>query len=165
MLPIVFHPATIAAGLAGAGEALARRQAMLAQSGVTPRPVAPDAPLSGLTVLFVAGLEESASAALAGRARESGIPVNVEDRPELCDFHVPAALRRGELLFTVSTGGRAPGLSRLLREWLESRFDTQWSNHLDTLSRARADWRANGLPPPDISRKTRELVAEQGWLS
>ncbi len=63
-----------------------------------------------------------ASARLAQLARDAGVLVNVEDVPDLCDFHVPAAVRRGDLLLTVSTGGRAPGLSRILREWLETPF-------------------------------------------
>ena len=74
------------------------------------------------------------SARLVQLARDAGVPVNVEDVPELCDFHVPATVRRGDLLLTISTGGRAPGLSRILREWLEDRFDEQWTARLDDLA-------------------------------
>ena len=55
-------------------------------------------------------LSSEISAALAGRARAQGILVNVEDEPLLCDFHVPATVRRGDLLLTVSSAGRSPGL-------------------------------------------------------
>jgi precorrin-2 dehydrogenase/sirohydrochlorin ferrochelatase len=168
MLPIVFNPATIAVGLTGAGEGLARRRALLEQAGVSPLPVAPDAAesaLSPLNLLFVAGLEASSAARLAGLARKVGVLVNVEDVPELCDFHVPAALRRGDLLLTVSTGGRAPGLSRVVREWLEIRFGEEWAIRLDELGSARAAWRRDGLLPPEVSRKTRDLVTAKGWLA
>ncbi len=168
MLPIVFDPATIAVGLAGMGEGWDRRRAMLEQAGVTPLTIAPDAPQSAiltLTVLFVAGLDRPASARLAQLARDAGVLVNVEDIPDLCDFHVPAAVRRGDLLLTISTGGRAPGLSRILREWLESRFGNEWTARLENLGSARATWREDGLSPSEVSQNTRELVAKKGWLS
>ncbi len=49
MLPIVFDPATIAVGLAGAGEGWARRKAMLAEAGVSSLTIAPDAPQNAIS--------------------------------------------------------------------------------------------------------------------
>jgi precorrin-2 dehydrogenase/sirohydrochlorin ferrochelatase len=164
LLPIVLSDEFSAVGLAGRGEAHARRAALLAEAGMRPVSVAPDAPLPRLAVLFVAGLDPAAAAALAAKARTAGILVNVEDVPELCDFHVPAIVRRGDLLLTASTGGQAPGLARRLREWLEGRFGPEWKLHLEEVSTARAGWRAGGLPPYEVSRRTRALVSQKGWL-
>lgn len=164
MLPIVLDPTALRIGLAGAGESFARRRATLADGGVEPVPMQSDSPLTGLHLLFVAGLERSAASALAARARAAGVLVNVEDVPDLCDFHVPAIVRRGGLALTVSTGGKAPGLSRLLREWLEQIFDVEWREKLETLGAARAGWRAGGLTPPEVSHRTRDLVEREGWL-
>lgn len=164
MLPILLSKEFANVGLAGAGEGRARRAALLADAGITPVPVADKSPLTGLAVLFVAGLERSTAAALAGRARSAGILVNVEDIPELCDFHVPAIVRRGDLVLTASTGGRAPGLARRLREWLEDRFGPEWSSHMEDMSQSRSAWRAEGLSAHDVSDRTRALIAEKGWL-
>ena len=167
MLPIVLDPNAVAIGLAGAGDGLARRQAMLAGAGVHPVRLAPDAPdeaLRGLTALFVAGLPHHLSQPLAARARLHGVLVNVEDVPALCDFHVPAAVRRGDLLLTVSTGGKAPGLAKLLRQWLDRRLDREWDTHLTEVEDARQSWRAAGHSLAEVSRRTRALVAEKGWL-
>jgi precorrin-2 dehydrogenase/sirohydrochlorin ferrochelatase len=141
-----------------------RRLATLLAGGVEPIPVEPDAALSGLHLLFVAGLEKSQAASLAARARSQGILVNVEDVPELCDFHMPAIVRRGDLALTVSTSGKAPGLSRLIREWLERSIGAEWRERLDRLTEARAGWRAEGLTPGEVSRRIRELVTREGWL-
>jgi siroheme synthase-like protein len=46
--------------------------------------------------------------------------VNVADDPELSTFHVPAALRSGEVTVALATGGASPLLARRLRERLES---------------------------------------------
>jgi precorrin-2 dehydrogenase/sirohydrochlorin ferrochelatase len=155
-------------GLAGAGEGLARRAALLAESGADAVSVAnesSDAALHCLSVLFIAGLERPIAAGLARRARSGGVLVNVEDAPELCDFHVPATVRRGTLMLTVSTGGRAPGLTKRLREWLQRRFGPEWDEHLETLGAARDRWRADGLPPDEVSRRTHDLIEYKGWLS
>src|ERR1700733_15351507 len=161
MLPIALDPTIIRVGLIGAGEGLARRRAFLAESGVE----APEqGAVDGLHVLFVAGLDHARSAALAAEARARGVLVNVEDVPELCDFHVPAVVRRGDLALTVSTNGRAPGLSRLLREWLARVFGPEWTGRLDEAARAREGWRAEGLAPSEVSERTRDLVVRQGWL-
>ncbi len=164
MLPLILDPSKVKFGLAGAGEALSRRRALLAEAGIHPSAVRPDDRdgLSGLSVLYVAGLEHEISAALAGRARAQGILVNVEDEPLLCDFHVPATVRRGDLLLTVSSAGRAPGLVRMVREWLSDQFGVEWGGRVAEIGDRRTGWRANGLSGAEISRKTR-TIAER-WL-
>ena len=167
MLPIVLDQDEIAAGLAGAGAGLERRKALMAEAGVLPTPVEADAPdeaLEGLSILFIAGLDRDAARQLASRARLKGVLVNVEDEPALCDFHVPAIIRRGDLTVTVSTAGRAPGLAKLIREWLERKLHLEWSTRLDDVSAARAEWRAAGHPPSTVSQKMRDLVAQKEWL-
>ena len=164
MLPIVLAPETIRVGLAAAGESRARREALLAEAGLEPVLVEHSSVLPGLHVLFVAGLDAETSADLAQKARRDGILVNVEDMPELCDFHVPAIVRRGELVLTASTGGRAPGLARRLREWLEDHFGPEWNSRVDELGRSRDGWRSAGLSPHEVSERSRTLIAEKGWL-
>jgi precorrin-2 dehydrogenase/sirohydrochlorin ferrochelatase len=165
LLPILLDPEAIHVGLAGAGEAHARRLALLVEAGVEPVPVTAMGGLPRLDVLFVAGLDPDSGAALAREARAAGILVNVEDVPEFCDFHVPAIVRRGDLVLTASTGGQAPGLARRLREWLADRFPSEWTQHMADVGAARAGWRADGLAPDEVSRRTRAFVSEKGWLS
>lgn len=157
MLPIAIDPQTVRVGLAGAGEGLARRRTLLAEAGV--EPVVPP-----YAVLFIAGLDRTASEALAREARAKGVLVNVEDVPELCDFHVPAIVRRGDLAFTVSTNGKAPALSRLLREWLEKAFGPEWTGRMDQAAALRRGWRGDGHAPHEVSRRIRDLVARERWL-
>ena len=167
MLPLVFNPHGIKVGLAGRGEALARRAALLAEAGVEAHLLssdASDAVLEPLQLLFVAGLPEGEARDLASRARSLGLLVNVEDVLPLCDFHVPALVRRGELLLTASTGGAVPGLARRLREWLAENFGPEWTGRLKELSAARAKFRSAGFAPAEVSQKVRDLIAERGWL-
>jgi precorrin-2 dehydrogenase/sirohydrochlorin ferrochelatase len=167
MLPLVLNPIHMKAGLVGHGAPRERRAALLAEAGVEARllpDIVSDALLEGLQLLFVAGLPEGEARELADRARALGVLVNVEDAPNLCDFHVPAIVRRGALLLTASTGGQVPGLSRALREHLSDEFGPEWTARLKELGAARAKWRSQGLSPHEVSRHVRELIAQMGWL-
>lgn len=167
MLPLILNPLRLKSGLVGRGEALARRAALLAEAGVEARLLSPDASeevLAPLQLLFVAGLPEGEARLLATRARELGILVNVEDVLPLCDFHVPAIVRQGDLLLTASTGGAAPGLARALREHLAESFGPEWRDRIADLARERARFRSQGLTPAEVSQKVRDLVTEKGWL-
>ena len=167
MLPLILNPQTVTVGLAGAGEGLVRRSALLAEARVMPVAVSPEVgegELEGLAILFVAGLSPAQSARLAATARSAGVLVNVEDRPELCDFHVPAVIRRGDLLVTVSTAGKAPGLAKLVRQWIERRLGLEWAERAAELASARAGWRRSGLAPAEVAQRTASLVDERGWL-
>ena len=167
MLPIILDPPKLKTGLAGRGEALARRAAMLAEAGVATRLLSPDASdevLTPLNLLFVAGLPEGEARLLATRARALGVLVNVEDMLPLCDFHVPAIVRQGDLVLTASTGGTAPALARQLREHLAECFGPEWRGRLAELGRTRAKLRSQGLSPAAVSEKVRSLVTEKGWL-
>jgi precorrin-2 dehydrogenase/sirohydrochlorin ferrochelatase len=170
MLPIILDGSNLNIGIAGAGDGLARRLAMLAAAGITEPIVYRDrlpgaADLATLHILFIAGLDEGRSHELAGAAHLAGVMVNVEDAPSLSDFHVPAQVRRGDLLLTVSTGGRAPGLSHALREDLQRRFGPEWAGHLDEIADLRAQWRAEGLSPKLVSERTQALLSERGWAA
>ena len=167
MLPLVLNPVSLRAGLAGQGPERDRRAALLAEAGVEARllpATVTDEILASLQVLFVAGLPEVEARALATRARAQGALVNVEDVLPLCDFHVPAVVRRGDLLLTASTGGQVPGLARALRESLAEQFGPEWTGRLKELGLARAKWRAQGLSPRDVSQNVRDMISRMGWL-
>lgn len=167
MLPVILSPLRLKTGLAGQGAALARRASLLAEAGIEVRLLSSDVSdelLAPLQLLFVAGLEEGEARHLAARARAFGVLVNVEDVLPLCDFHVPAIVRQGDLLLTASTGGAAPGLARALREHLAESFGPEWCDRVDALAAERARYRSQGLPPAEVSQKVRAMVVEKGWL-
>ncbi|HEX9809091.1 MAG TPA: bifunctional precorrin-2 dehydrogenase/sirohydrochlorin ferrochelatase [Alphaproteobacteria bacterium] len=185
MYPVIFDPRRLRVVLVGAGEAVLRRLEGLEGSAAedfrvfspTPSvrlleraggrlhrrlPVPSD--LAGTHLVLVAGLDDEASGRIAAMARAAGIPVNVEDRPEWCDFHVPAVVRRGDLLLTASTGGRSPGLAGRLRERLESLFGPEWEERMECLAEAREGWRAEGCDPAALARRTGEWIDRRRWF-
>lgn len=120
--------------------------------------------LKGAQIVFVAGLPRELSEQMVDRAHRVGALVNVEDMPALCDFHVPAVVRRGDLLLTVSTGGKAPGLASQIRGYLERLFGVEWGARLDQISDARSAWRETDAKPAEVAKLTQSMVAREGWL-
>lgn len=184
MIPLIIDPAKLRIALVGTGPLALRRLELLRAGGAGPavfapggdgalealagetyQPRMPDAAdLAGVHVLFVAGLADDAGETLAAEARALGILVNVEDVIPLCDFHVPSIVRRGDLLLTVSTRGRTPGLSRLLRLALERLFPAVWAKRLDRAADLRERMRAEGADGAAINRAVELLATEEGWL-
>lgn len=166
MLPLVFLPSTPVL-LAGRGPAFLKRRALLEGAGLHALRLhdgaPPDAALDGCRLVFGAGLDSPESEALAAAARARGIPVNIEDVPHLCDVHVPALVRRGELLLTVSTGGAAPALAAALRGWLEAAFEEDWADRLSELAALRARLRQEGRGPAEVIAALRSELDRSGW--
>lgn len=166
MMPLVFTEATPVL-LVGRGPAFDKRRALLEASGltITRHDAQPDdATLDAARLIFGAGLGAAEGEALAAAARARRIPVNIEDVPHLCDVHVPALIRRGDLLMTVSTGGGAPALAAALRAWLDQRFGPEWAEHLAELAAARQALRAAGAAPPEVMRALTARIRDAAWL-
>lgn len=76
------------------------------------------ADLDGAALVFVADHGPDGEAAkLAARAR--GIPLNVVDMPEECDFYIPSIIERAPVSIAISSEGDAPVLARLIRARIE----------------------------------------------
>ena len=62
---------------------------------------------------------------------------NVVDSPELCDFFVPAVVKRGDLQIAIGTEGRSPAYAGHIRKKLEKIFTEKHGEFLAELERLR----------------------------
>jgi len=116
-------------------------------------------------LVFVADVDDAFAATLHGYARAAGALVHVQDRIPFCDFHLPARVRRGHLQVTVSTDGTAAGLSRHIREYLETYvFGPEWAARVDEVAAARQKWKQEGLSFAALGKAVADLVTARGWL-
>ncbi|MUK42248.1 siroheme synthase [Aliivibrio fischeri] len=58
-------------------------------------------------------------------AHDVGVPVNVVDDTEYCDFITPSMVNRGRVQVAISSGGASPVLIRIIREQLETQLSTK----------------------------------------
>lgn len=108
----------------GGTPAAAQRTDLLRRAGASVRAVASEAVSAAdfidVTLAFVASGNRDLDRLLVGWARAAKVPVNVVDRPDLCDFIMPAIVDRDGVVAAISTGGASPTLARLLRERIEA---------------------------------------------
>ena len=87
--------------------------------------------------LVVCATDDAAVAAQAAKKR--GMLVNAPAQPSLSDFTVPASLSRGKLLFTISTDGGSPALSRAIRQQLEALYPKSFGDWLEIVAALREE--------------------------
>ena len=183
--PLALDLASLRTALAGAGPALLKRLTLLDAESLpdlriyAPEPNAEVAAAAGprliprlpaeteiaaCRVLFVAGLPLAQSAELAATARAYRVLVNVEDTLPLCDFHVPAILRRGDLALSISTGGGSPTLSRRLRSYLAELFPAVWAKRITRIATMREEMRREGASMAEVAERTNAVIDEEEWL-
>jgi len=93
--------------------------------------------LSGAVLAFAATDDPAIQEQVSRDAGEQGILVNRADDTPDGDFHLPASLRRGPLLVTISTSGQSPALSAALRRRLEREFGDAYAPLTELCGRLR----------------------------
>ena len=161
-LPVFLKLAGRRAVVAGANGAAAWKAELLAAAGATVDVYAPEpspellavvAGARSVVILHVqpwttADLADAAiavgacegdgeAARFAAAARTAGVPVNVIDRPEYCDFTFGAIVNRSPLVIGVSTDGAAPVFAQAVR----ARLETLIPQGLARWAEAAAHWR------------------------
>jgi uroporphyrin-III C-methyltransferase/precorrin-2 dehydrogenase/sirohydrochlorin ferrochelatase len=79
-----------------------------------------DDDLDGAVLLFAATGDRSTDESIAATARARGVPANVVDRPELCDFYTPALINRAPVAIAISSSGAGPVLTQKIRARIEA---------------------------------------------
>lgn len=107
--------------------------------------------------LAVVALEDEGEAlAAVARLRARGLLVNAVDRPDLCDFTMPAVVDRSPVLVAVATGGVSAGLAAALRQRLEALLPASLGGRAADLFASRAELRRRF---PDGADRRRALAA------
>ena len=185
MFPVALDVARLDLALVGNGIAALRRLRGLDESGAGSVTVFADTPSAALReaaqerlverlpdaadlapfrLVLIAGPDDASAARLAALARATGALVNVEDRPAWCDFHVQSVIRHGDLTIGISTNGRAPGLAKRLRQYLEDLIAPAWAGRLEELATRRKEWQLEGADLRTVMRHTDALIEERRWL-
>jgi precorrin-2 dehydrogenase/sirohydrochlorin ferrochelatase len=94
--------------------------------------------LEGAVLVIAATDDPQVNREVAGEARARGLLISVVDAPEQGNFLVPAVLRRGPLVISVSTSGLSPLVARMIRQDLERRYGPEYAEVLAAVGRLRS---------------------------
>ena len=97
--------------------------------------------LNDALIAIAATDDEKTNQVIAHEAGRKGVLVNVVDRPELCDFIVPAYIKRGDVTIAVSTNGKSPALARKIRARLEQDFGEEYAALAELIGEVRGELR------------------------
>lgn len=145
----------------GGGPVAARKVAGLLRAGAVVTVVAPDAvpeiaedpdvrwhareyrrgEVASYRLAVVATDDPAVNTQVARDGEAANVFVNAADDPANCSFILPAVVRRGDLLLTVSTNGRSPAFARWSRRHLEDTFTVDHGRVVDVLSGIRDEAR------------------------
>jgi precorrin-2 dehydrogenase/sirohydrochlorin ferrochelatase len=186
MLPITVDVARVRVVLVGEGDAARRRLALLDGAGAQRLEVYAARPSPDLVaaagarlrwrlpqteeiaraqLMFLAGVDEPATAQLQQIALAAGVLLNVEDDIARSDFHSPAVVRRGDLTVAISTGGTSPGLAAAIRREIDEHFGPEWAARLERIAALRTRWRAGGADAAAVARRTASWLDRQGGIA
>jgi precorrin-2 dehydrogenase/sirohydrochlorin ferrochelatase len=99
-------------------------------------------------------------------AASRNLLLNVADVPQRCNFILPATVRQGDLIISISTAGKSPALARKLRMELEKRFGVEYRVLVDILGAIRPEILASGLSQSDNEKLFKQLLHDDmaGWI-
>lgn len=101
--------------------------------------------LEGCILVFAMTNNEKTNQEIAADAQKRGILVNVA-QGMFSSFFIPAVIRRGDWLITISTSGKGPFLSRKLKEWLENILPSDMEGLLKEIEKVRKKWKSKNIP-------------------
>ncbi len=185
-LPLHFNLKTRSCLLVGGGEIALRKADLLIQAGAHITVVALEVcePLKillasaphkvqvkaytasdvlGKVLVVSATNNASVNQQVADDANAIGIPVNVVDKPELCSVIFPAIVDRSPVVLSISTGGKSPVLTRMLRHLLESLVPAGIANLADYMGSRREALKSRFKNPDDRRRHTERFMASPGY--
>jgi precorrin-2 dehydrogenase/sirohydrochlorin ferrochelatase len=89
--------------------------------------------LAGALLAIAATNDQQLNRQIYKDCQELDVLCNVVDVPELCDFFVPAVVKRGDLQIAVGTEGQCPAYAGHIRKKLEEIFTEQHGQFLAEL--------------------------------
>jgi precorrin-2 dehydrogenase/sirohydrochlorin ferrochelatase len=105
--------------------------------------------LQGMFLVIGATDDDGLNRRVSADCERLRILCNISDRPEICNFILPAVVRRGDLVIAVSTSGKSPAVGNRLRQSLQSQFGEEYAVMLDLLGAIRERLLAEAHAPEE----------------
>lgn len=115
--------------------------------------------LQDMFLVIAATDSQGVNARIAEEAKERGILVLVADAQDKGDCIFPALLRRGELEIAVSSGGRSPAFSAMVRDHIAEMIGEEYGALLERMAVEREKLLTEGNASTYNNKIVRDLAA------
>jgi precorrin-2 dehydrogenase len=119
--------------------------------------------LAGALLAIAATNDQRLNKQIYKDCQELEVLCNVVDMPELCDFFVPAVVKRGDLQIAVGTEGQCPAYAGHVRRKLEEVFTEEHGQFLAELEVMRKKIIENVPNPADRKTVLGQLVDDESF--
>lgn len=104
-----------------------------------------EADIKGAAIAVGAFEDDGEAGIFAAAARRCGVPVNVVDKPEFCDFAFGSIVNRSPLVIGISTDGAAPVFGQAIRARLEALIPAGFARWAEAAKNWRDRVKISGL--------------------
>lgn len=118
--------------------------------------------LDGAALVIAATGEDELNGWICDEARRRGIPANSASDAARGSFIVPATVRRGGLLLTVTASGAGPALAAAIADELRARYGPEYGELTKRLAAVRAQIKAAVGDAAERRRLLRAAAGEPG---
>lgn len=94
--------------------------------------------MDGMFLVFGATNTEALNRQINQDAEQLNTLCNIADRPEVCNFILPATVKRDDLVIAISTSGKSPAFAKQLRKQLEQQFGQEYATFLKLMGGIRS---------------------------
>jgi precorrin-2 dehydrogenase/sirohydrochlorin ferrochelatase len=106
--------------------------------------------LDGAWLAIAATDDPGVNAAVHADGEAARVWINAADDPTACSFTLPAVVRRGPVMVTVSTAGYSPALASWIRGQVADQLGPEVGQLAQWLSEARDQLKASGRSTEDV---------------
>lgn len=100
-----------------------------------------DTDFEGVDMVMTAIDDNPLSEAICKESRKRKIPVNIADVPPQCDFYFGSEIREGPLQIVVSTNGKGPKISNIVRRRIQAALPQNVGTAIENVGKLRAKLR------------------------
>ena len=115
--------------------------------------------LEGIFLVIGATDDEALNRHIHADAEQRNLLCNIADRPEICNFTLPAIVRRGDFMMAISTAGKSPAFAKHMRKQLETQFGPEYGKLLDLMGAIRRRLLAEAHEPEAHKPLFESLIA------
>lgn len=139
------------------------RQAAVDQAIILKRRTYRSADVEDMFLVIGATNDEALNRQIHADAEQRGLLCNIADRPEICNFVLPAIVQRGDFVMAISTAGKSPAFAKYIRKQLETQYGSEYGALLDLMGAIRKKLLAEAHEP-EVHKPLFEKLIEENLL-